>query len=77
MGCIICNLFEIWGRNPSYEKCKKCVDVENTGRNEKLVVELAEELCNDIAVNHPEMVARIMEIVQEKIAHKLRELVEK
>lgn len=59
MGCIICNILEIEGRKPDYEKCIACVDVDNTERDEQLVKEIIEEMCNDIAINHPEMVKRI------------------
>lgn len=66
MGCIICNILEIEGRKPDYEKCIACVDVDNTERDEQLVKEIIEEMCNDIAINHPEMVKRIHEIVKNK-----------
>jgi len=49
MGCIICNmLHEIEDEDPIIE--------------ERLTKELKEEICNDIAVCHPEMVTRINEI---------------
>lgn len=68
MGCIICNTLEILGRptSPSMDKCSKCADVENTDIDERLVAELKEEICNDIATQHPEMADRILEIVWTK-----------
>lgn len=62
MGCIICNILEIEGRSPDYEKCKACVDVDDTAVDLELVGAIKEEICNDIAVNHPEMAKRIREI---------------
>lgn len=58
MGCIICNLMEIWGRDCEYERCKECVDVENTDVDEVIKQELIDELCIDIATRHPEMVKK-------------------
>ena len=46
MGCIICNIYQ-----ETLERYgKKCADAEQ------------EEICNDIAVYHPELVKRINEI---------------
>jgi hypothetical protein len=50
MGCIICNIFA--GIPP----------LMATGDGEQYLKELKEEMCNDIAIGHPEMVARINEI---------------
>ena len=66
MGCIICNLLEIWSRELDYEECIKCVNVEGTDEIEGLRAELVNEICNDIATQHPEMVKRINEIVRLK-----------
>jgi len=63
MGCVICNLLAIHGRNVPYEKCKECAKFEKTDIDEVLMGEVKEELCNDIAVYHSEMVKRIMEIL--------------
>jgi len=49
MGCIICNILI---QDP----------LTDGGTNEQQVAELKEEICNDIAVYHSEMVARINEI---------------
>lgn len=65
MGCIICNILEISGRYMSYEKCKECARVEETELDMQLVAEEKEEMCNDIAINHPEMVKRILEIFKQ------------
>lgn len=65
MGCIICNMLEIMGRNVPYEKCKECAQVEDTAIDEILVKAETEEICNDIAVHHPEMVKRICKIFKE------------
>jgi len=64
MGCFVCNLLEIHGRNIPYDTCKKCAKVEETDIDEVMVTELKEELCNDIAVYHFEMVKRIIEILR-------------
>lgn len=57
MGCIICNIC----RDPTY--MAQDVDEEEQQRN---IDELQEEMCNDIATNHPAMVTRINEISEEK-----------
>lgn len=50
MGCIICNILA--GIPPVVED----------GDDEQYLKELKEEICNDIAIGHPEMVTRINEI---------------
>ncbi len=50
MGCIICNIFA--GIPPTIGGVN----------DEQLINELKEEMCNDIAIGHPEMVDRINEI---------------
>jgi len=52
MGCVICNILA--GIPPVID-----------GDNEQHANELKEELCNDIAIGHPEMVTRINKIVVE------------
>ena len=49
MGCIICNILA--GIPPMVED-----------DDEQYLSELKEEMCNDIAIGHPEMVTRINEI---------------
>lgn len=74
MGCIICNLLEIWGRQLDYEKCKVCAGVETTELDEQIVAELKEEICNDIAICHSDMVNRILVIKCAELMHKVVEL---
>ena len=50
MGCVICNILS--GIPPM---------VEN-GDDAQRIIELKEEICNDIATGHPEMVNRIQEL---------------
>lgn len=51
MGCVICNIFA-----GCFPPLGKYAD------DEQYLKELKEEMCNDIAIGHPEMVARINEI---------------
>jgi len=64
MGCIICNILI---QDPLTEG----------GTNNQQVDELKEEMCNDIAIHHSEMVIRINEIRADHMMHVREEYVDK
>ncbi|RLG09682.1 hypothetical protein DRN73_09490 [Candidatus Pacearchaeota archaeon] len=67
MGCIICNILELFAKmkDKEFEKIinrKKYKHLNSEKEIEKYKEALKNEICNDIAINHPEMVKRINQI---------------
>ena len=67
MGCIICNILELFAKmkDREFEKIvnrKRYKYLNSEKEIEKYKEDLKNEICNDIAVNHPEMVERINQI---------------
>ncbi len=67
MGCIICNILELFAKmeDREFEKIvnrKRYKYLNSEKEIEEYKEALKNEICNDIAINHPEMVERINQI---------------
>ena len=67
MGCIICNILELFAKmeDREFEKIvnrKRYKYLNFKKEIEEYKEDLKNEICNDIAVNHPKMVEKINQI---------------